>query len=192
MRIHKCVLAVGLAVFCTMLAGTLRADTFILQGVTLADGGTITGQFDWNDVSGSYSYTNVDIQITGAGAEAGLVETITSGDTMNPGGLCFSDPPVGQALCMSTASSGLVFIFDQRLTPNNLDPSDPQLASDTICLGDTSCFDGNQSQYTFSNGVSVAITGGLVVNAPEPSLLFLLTSGLLGLGLFARRGLARL
>lgn len=143
-----------------------------------------------DDVPGSYSFTNVDIEVTGSGAQLGLNTTITSSDLQNPGGLCFADPPVGQALCFSTILPSLVLIFDQRLTPNSLDPTDPELLSDQICLGP--CFGNDQSQFNFSDGTSVAITAGSITDTtvPEPSSLVLTFSGI-GVALVMRKRIGR-
>jgi hypothetical protein len=168
-----------IAAFATL---TAHADTYTLNGVTLVDGGTVVGQFDWNDVPSSYSFTNVNILITGAGPQLGLSTTITSPDPLNPGGLCFSDPPVGTGLC---SSPSLVFVFDQRLTPNSTDPTAPPLLSDEICIGP--CFGANESHVTFSDGTSVAITAGSVTDTtvPEPGTLMLMLIGLGSLGVMA-------
>src|SRR4051812_24599184 len=74
--------------------------TYNLVGVTLANGATVTGQFDWNDAPGSFSYTNVNIMIGGSGTEAGF--NITAPDPMNTDGLCLSDPPTSSNFCGST------------------------------------------------------------------------------------------
>lgn len=148
---------------------SVHAETFSLVGVTLADGGTITGQFDWNDVAGSFAFTNVDITVTGAGAELGMNTVITAPDPLNTAGLCFVEPPVSAGACTSSSRPSLIFIFDQRMTPNVLSPTTPALSSDGICVGNTSCFGTDESEFNFSNGDSVAITAGSVVATPEPS-----------------------
>ena len=147
-----------------------HADTYSLFGVTLADGGTITGHFDWNDVPSSYAYTNVDITVMGGGAELGSNVTITAPDLLNIGGLCLVEPAVTQGACNSSALPSLALIFDQRLSPNALSPTDPKTISDQICIGSTSCFLSNESKFTFPDGASVPVTAGSVVNTtvPEP------------------------
>jgi hypothetical protein len=42
-------------------------------------------------------------------------------------------------------------------------------ARDGVCVGNTSCFGTAESEFNFSNGDSVAITAGSVVETPEPS-----------------------
>jgi hypothetical protein len=128
------------------------------------NGATITDQFDWNDAPGSFSYTNVNIVVSGSGAQGGF--DITTPDPMNNDGLCFSDPPTSSDFCGSTSTPSLLFIFDNRLTPNRLNTAAAALSSDTICLG--VCFKGQESQVNYPDGVSVAITGGSVVQASAP------------------------
>ena len=134
-------------------------NTYNLVGVTLANGATVTGQFDWDDAPGSFAYTNVNIVVGGSGAEAGF--NITTPDPMNTDGLCVSDPPTSADFCGSTDRPSLLFIFDNRLTPNGLNTTAAVLSSDTICLG--ICFKGQDSQVNYPDGLSVAITGGSVV-----------------------------
>jgi hypothetical protein len=139
-------------------------NTYNLVGVTLANGATVTGQFDWNDAPESFSYTNVNILVSGSGAEAGF--DITTPDSMNTDGLCLSDPPTSADFCGSTDRPSLLFILDNRLTPNGLNTTAAALSSDTICLG--VCFKGQDSQVNYADGVSVAITGGSVVQTSAP------------------------
>jgi hypothetical protein len=134
-------------------------NTYNLVGVTLANGATVTGQFDWDDVPGSYTYTNVNIVVGGEGAEAGF--DITTPDLMNIYGLCFSDPPIPSNLCGSTITPSVLFIFDNYLTPNPTSGAGALLPSDTICLG--TCYKGADSQINYADGLSVPMTGGSVV-----------------------------
>ena len=62
-------------------------NTYNLVGVTLANGATVTGQFDWDDAPGSFAYTNVNIVVGGSGAEGGF--NITTPDPMNTDGYVF-------------------------------------------------------------------------------------------------------
>lgn len=150
--------------------------TYNLVGVTLANGATVTGQFDWNDAPDSFSYTNVNIVVGGSGPEAGF--DITTPDPMNNDGLCFSDPPTSLDFCGSTSAPSVLFIFANRLTPNGANMTAAVLPSDTISLGE---FKGTYSQVDYADGVSVAITGGSVVqtSAPQPGAISLFM-GLLG------------
>jgi hypothetical protein len=134
-----------------------------LVGVTLANGATVTGQFDWNDAPGSFSYTNVNIVVGGSGAEAAF--DITTPDPMNNDGLCFSDPPTSLDFCGSTSTPSVLFIFADRLTPNGTNLTAAALPSDTISLGE---FKGTDSQVNYADGVSVAITAGSVVQTSAP------------------------
>jgi hypothetical protein len=130
----------------------------------LANGAAVTGQFDWDDAPGSFSYTNVNIVVRGSGAQAGF--DITTPDPMNNEGKCFSDPPTSLDYCGSTSTPSLLFIFDDFLTPNGVNTTAALFSSDTICSG--VCYKGAQSQVTYADGVSVAITGGSVVQASAP------------------------
>jgi hypothetical protein len=154
----------GLSACASSNSSTTLRNTYNLVGVTLANGATVTGHFDWNDVAGSFSYTNVNIVVGGSGAEAGF--DITTTDPMNNDGLCFSDPPTSLDFCGSTSAPSMLLIFDNRMTPNGVNASAAALSSDSICLGP--CFKGASSQVNYADNVSVAITGGSVVQTPVP------------------------
>ena len=180
------------------LVANARADTltvvhYNLVGVTLADGGSITGSFDWAYGSGVYEFTDINLLATGAGAELGQVVTVTNGtDLLNPGGECLSINTTTEFGCSPLTVPGILLNFVTRLGPNEVFPNEPVQSDVTICTtaagncGLSTGFDGiltTPSQVLFL-GEDPAVTGGeLVAAVPEPGTLTLLSSGSLGLGL---------
>jgi hypothetical protein len=189
----------------TCLMANARADTptvvqYNLVGVTLADGGSITGSFDWDYGPGVYEFTDINIVATGGGAELGEVVAVTNGtDVLNPGGECLSINTTTEFGCSPLTLPGILINFVTRLGPNAVFPNEPVQSVVTICTaaadncGLATGYDGIvtvPSQVLFP-GTDPDVTGGeLVATAPEPGTLILASWGTLGLGLML--GLKRL
>jgi hypothetical protein len=188
-RFHRAALrSVGiLGIFAAFLI-PLHAETYDLVGVTLADGGTITGQFDWDDIPGLYAYTDVSVEVTGAGAELGLDADITTNDYHNFGGLCFLDPQAGLGACSGT---GLVIEWTERMEPHSFNPTGTPLTSNEICLHSSGAC-GADSVYHFSDGNTVEITGGgVTLVTPEPHSGVLLLTVLGAFAFLARKRISQ-
>jgi len=156
--------ALFVALFCAIVSlvpATAFSATYTLVGVTLSDGGTVSGSFDYN--AGVYS--NSTVTVSGEplfygewnGNEA--FPSVISGDSLS---VSLSDSSYDNFLTLSFGSS-LASVSSTTVTVN-LD----------ICGGDCGADDG-------SGSVMIASA------TPLPAALPLFASGLGALGLLARR-----
>jgi len=162
-----------LALTALVAAGVpLHAQVYDLVGVTLEDGGTVTGQFTIAGTGASgandIDYINVDITVTGAGSESGNSFTVTSGDPVNPAGEFFEDPGSGpRSFDIQWSGAGIT----------DVPPSDLGIVPGSIVI--------------FADGTHVYIgpfgQAEEVGATPEPSTVSTLALGLLGLAGAAHR-----
>jgi hypothetical protein len=156
----------------------LTVETYDLVGVTLSDGGTLTGSFDWAYGGGAYEFTNINIVATGAGPDLGEVLTIANGtDSNNNGGECLVYPQEAfSGDCSPLSGAGILLNFVNRLGPNDVFPTERVQFSDLICTANAgNCglgqgFEGTvgtPSEVVFSSTVQASITGGAVVHRLE-------------------------
>lgn len=180
-------------------AAPLTVIPYTLVGVTLSDGGTITGSFDWAYGSGVYEFTDINLVATGGGADLGETVTVTDGtDTLNPGGECMSINTTTEFGCSPLTTTGILINFVTRLGPNAVFPSEPVQSVVTICTaaagncGLGTGYDGivpTPSQVLF--GTDPDVISGELVETPEPGTMSLLLCGALGLGPLLGRKLRR-
>ena len=175
MRSSRLFLIASLAVTALLLPSLASADgiTWTLEGVTLNDTGTVTGTFNYNATTNSYSA--IDISSTSGSALNGTLYS-----TLTPAFFSTSTLlGVGPATIPGGNYAGLTFLelfFTNLLT--NSGGTDPVYAVEIYCA--------NSNCTSQTERVS---TGGTVIGTvptSEPASLLLLASGLLALTLFRR------
>ena len=174
---------------------TLTIVQYNLVGVTLSDGGTITGSFDWAYGSGVYEFTNINLVARGGGDDLGDVVTVTDGtDALNGGGECLSINNTTPFGCSPLTEPGILLNFVTRLGPNAVFPNEPVQPAVTLCTaaaddcGLATGYDGvvaTPSQVMF--GADPDVTGGELLAAREPGSLLLTVPGIVLLAFAAKR-----
>lgn len=146
------------------------------NNVTLSDGGTVTGPFDYNAVTNTYSAINLS-------STFGTLLNGTSYSTLSPvffyGSTLLG---VGPASIPGGNFAGLTFMelfFTNPLT--NTGGTDPVQAFEIFCGPSSTCTDPTVRSSTSGYVTSVPIS------TPEPASFLLLAGGLLAIALFRRR-----
>jgi hypothetical protein len=171
MRFARLFLIAIFAVAALLLPSLASADgiTWTLEDVALNDGGFVTGAFNYNATTNSFSAIDL---------------TSTSGSLLNGMNYTTLTPPffststllgVGPATIPSGGYTGLTFLelfFTNPLTNSG--------GTDSVYAVETFCANSNCSTYTKRTSTSGYVTTNPAA-APEPASLLLLVSGLLAL-----------
>lgn len=155
--------AVGMALF--LAAGQASANIiFTFSGVTLSDGGTLTGTFETNDAVNSL--IDYDI-LTAGGVLPGFHYTPLTADSGS------TSLPLILVLEPASADPILQVTFDGGLTPLGA----------SILIGQFDSFEqvGDQKRPILAGSVAPVPT------VPEPGTLLLLGAGMIGVGVVALR-----
>jgi hypothetical protein len=176
MRAVRLILIAVFTVAILVLPTLASADgvTWTLNNVSLSDGGTVSGSFNYDASTNTYSAINV-ISTAGSvfsGASySSVTDAVFAGSTVvglgqNP---FFDGDLTGQSI--------LALIFLNPLTNAG--------GSDSVFVMETDCTTSTCLPAIPRLGVTGSVTGAAA--APEPPSILLLTSGILGLTLFFRR-----
>ena len=163
----------GLLATATVLAAFTFAahadiiDTFTLNDVTFANGGTATGTVTIDITNGSF--TNIDATYK-AGSTADLFIGVLAQGLSN-----------NVYVAESQATSGDLLVFNLPQT------SMVGYAGGNVCSLEHLCNGGFSSALVEANGTDIFFETGSLTTTPEPSTLALFGTGILGLAGMARR-----
>jgi hypothetical protein len=172
------VLAGAIVLLMAARPATAALTTWVFQGATFDDGGTLSGSFQFDGVS---TYSNINIVTTagthtnGAGGPLAAYTFTNAGTYV--GGNSQTSLEICTMSCNSPSSLGnesLVLYFGTSTTGAGLTGPSPVVIFPRY-------IDDFQWQGTGSGIISRTITSGQVVAAPEPKTAVLL---LLGIGAF--------
>jgi len=169
------IFAAAMALAILLLPATASADgiTWTLNDVTLNDGGTVTGSFNYDDGTNTYSAINIS-------STSGSLLNGTAYMTLTPA--FFSGSTLlgaGPATIPGGNFAGLTFLELMFLNPlNNAG------GTDSVQVFEIYCANSNCSTQTERQGAAGTVVGAIAT--PEPSSLLLLVGGFLAITLLRR------
>jgi len=176
MRLFRLFLIASLAVAALLLPSLASADgiTWTLSSLPLSDGGSLSGTFNYDASSNTYSA--IDLTSTAGSLLGGtLYTTLTPPFFSNTTFLGLGPATIPGSFANLTF---LELYFNNSLT--NAGGTDPAYAIEIFCANST-C--SNYVERCSPTGTVI----GRPVSTPEPSTLFLLASAFLALFLLGRR-----
>jgi hypothetical protein len=160
--------ALAFAVFVLPSVACADGVNWTIEGVTFADGGTVSGSFSYN--ANNNTYSNIDVTSTAGTLLTGSnYTTLTNGYVSGPT-LLGMGPNIGSPANF-TGDYFLQLMFTDLLT--NAGGTVTLTAVETYC-GNSTC-----SSPIVRRGDDGSITSAIAT--PEPTALVLLAAGLLGL-----------